>query len=196
MVALRPLADALAAGNPIHGLILGIGREQRRQSAGQGELRRPQPGGTDRRHRGRLSRCRDLAGDHRIRGGPRHGHPTRRPRRGRCPDRGLPSSHGADRLLLAGIGQGQRRASVRQRGRRQPDQGVPRPVAPDAAAARELRARQSPDRLRRAAPSTSTPTRVRGRRVRSPRRAAVSSFGFGGSNVHVVLEEHLPRSAA
>jgi acyl transferase domain-containing protein len=26
----------------------------------------------------------------------------------------------------------------------------------------------------------------------TPRRAAVSSFGFGGANVHVVLEEHLP----
>jgi phthiocerol/phenolphthiocerol synthesis type-I polyketide synthase E len=29
----------------------------------------------------------------------------------------------------------------------------------------------------------------------TPRRAAVSSFGFGGSNVHVVLEEHRPEPA-
>src|SRR5439155_16035657 len=29
-----------------------------------------------------------------------------------------------------------------------------------------------------------------------PRRAAVSSFGFGGSNFHCVLEEHQPRKAA
>lgn len=32
-------------------------------------------------------------------------------------------------------------------------------------------------------------------RSASPRRAAVSSFGFGGSNFHVVLEEHRPEKA-
>jgi acyl transferase domain-containing protein/D-arabinose 1-dehydrogenase-like Zn-dependent alcohol dehydrogenase/acyl carrier protein len=32
-------------------------------------------------------------------------------------------------------------------------------------------------------------------RGRTPRRAAVSSFGFGGSNVHLILEEHRPAPA-
>jgi polyketide synthase PksN len=52
----------------------------------------------------------------------------------------------------------------------------------------------SPFYIVREAREWPAPLDAQGRAL--PRRAGVSSFGFGGVNAHVVLEEHVPRSAA
>ncbi len=74
VVVLRRLADAQKDGDTIHALIRGSAVEQRRLVEGQ--LRRARSGGPDRGGgRGALGRGSG-PGDHRLRGGARHRHPT------------------------------------------------------------------------------------------------------------------------
>ena len=106
----KRLEDALADGDNVRAVILGVGHQQRRQR--QGGLHRaelPRAGGGDRAAQalgGRLGR------HDRLRRGARHRHDPRRSDRALGADRGVPLRHRSARLLRHRLGQVELRTPV------------------------------------------------------------------------------------
>ena len=135
--------------------------------------------------RARLRAGRRLPGDGRPGRGARHRDRRRRRRRGRGADRAC-SARPARRAqgVRDRLGQVDDRPHQGDRRRRRPDQGGAGAAPPGAAADDRRHAAEPEGGLRRRARSTSTPRRGLGPRGEAhPRRAGVSAFGFGGTEL-------------
>ncbi len=191
VVTLRPLADALAAGNPIHGVILGVGASNDGNPPGKESFVAPSPEGQIAAIEAAL---RDAAISPETLGyveahgtGTRLGDPVeiaaltdvfRRhtDRTGYC-------SLGSVKANVGHLRCGAGVASLIKACLVLSHRTLP-PLANFERANPRIDFERSPFHVHADARPWQAGT--------TPRRAAVSSFGFGGSNVHVVLEEHLP----
>ena len=194
VVALRPLADALAAGNPIHAIVLGTGSSNDGHPPGKESFIAPSP-------EGQIAAIEAALADARV-----------------SPETiGYVEAHGTgtrlgDPVEVAALSQVYRRAVQRARGCAlgsvKANVGHLRSAAGVASlikACLALERRTLPPLANFERPNPridfdsgpfTVPTTARAWEAGgSPRRAAVSSFGFGGSNVHVVLEEHREAAA-
>jgi hypothetical protein len=164
------------------------GRLQRRQ--GQGH-HRPQPRRPDSGGAAGLGKRRSRPGHGHTGRGARHQHPRRRCRRGGKPGRSL--RRRAAPQHRPGLGQEQHRPPEggRRRGRSaQGDDGLHHKVLPPTLNSE----RPNPNIDFANSPFYPDPrSRRLGRSpAGTPRRAGVSAYGFGGTNFHLVLEEHVP----
>lgn len=189
VVALRPLSDALEAGNPIHGVILGTGASNDGNPPGKESFIAPSPGGQIQAIEAALSDAGispETIGYVEAHGtGTRLGDPVevaalvevfRRhtSRSGFCSIGSVKANVGHLRCA-AGV------TSLIKACLALSHQTLP-PLANFERPNPRIDFDASPFRVH----SDARPW-VAGQ---APRRAAISSFGFGGSNVHLVLEEH------
>ena len=172
-------------------MIRAVGIVERRQ----GERRlRPERRGPGQGACGRRTRLAGVSpGDGRAGRGARHGDEGRRRDRAGGPGRGLPAARGRGDLVRPGVGQVADRPHQGGGGRGGPDQGgagaAPQGLAADDQGRRGRSTAPAPGR----SPFyLNTEARPWLPRPDHPRRAAVSAFGFGGSNFHCVLEEAEP----
>ena len=180
--------DALADGDTIYAVLLGAAVNN--DGSERASFTAPSPEG----QAAVIAAAHDAAGiDARtlsLRRGPRHGDAAGRSDRDRGPDPRVPSPHRRSRLLRDRLAQEQRRPHGDRGRRREPDQDRAR-----AARAAPCRRRSASRRPTRRSTSRATPFRVQTELTPWPQHAtgraapAVSSFGFGGTNAHVVLEE-------
>ena len=189
LFVLKRLEDAERDGDRIYAVILGVGGS----SDGKGKgITAPNPVG----QKLAVERAWATAGpgprQRRRDRGARHVHPRRRRRRAEQPHRRLrqPRAPGSHRARLGEVQH--RPPQGRRRHRRAVQDGALRCTtrcSPRASTS------ATPTRTSTGTPprSRSTPSCATGPRPPSgARRGGVSAFGFGGTNFHVVLEEHVP----
>ena len=195
VLVLKRLDDARRDGDRIYAVIRSIGTLQRRQGAGGLRARAP---------RGRPRRCSrpiDSAGRRaRQRSswsrptGPGPGSATRPS--WRRSKRSIAAAEPGGPVVCPGVGQVAGRPHQGRRGRGRADQGGAGAASQGLAAHIKVRRPIEPLAGGTSPFYLNTEARPWLPRPCHPRRAAVSAFGFGGSNFHCVLEEADPAKPA
>ena len=188
LVVLKPLSAALADGDPIYAVIRGGAVNQDGRTNG---LTAPSPQAQEAVLRDAYRRAGVAPGRVAVRRGPRHGDAPRRPDRGQGPGRRARRGPGRRSASRGRLGEDQHRPPGGGGRGRRPDQGGPRPEASGRPAEPAL-PRAQPAHPLRGPPAAGGARAGAVARDDGPALAGVSSFGFGGSNAHLVLEGVAP----